>query len=411
MHPFTTLFLMALILATATRLYLAFRHVRHVWSHRDRVPASFASDISLDAHQKAADYTSVKTRFGMLGTAIDALLLLAFTLGGGLDVLADLAGVWFDPGIARGVALVSLVALVSAAVDLPFSAYSTFKIEARFGFNNTTPKLFVLDLIKGFALGCVLGLPLLALILWLMDQMGDAWWFYAWSVWVVFNLLVLAIYPTLIAPLFNRFTPLDDESLKSRIEALLNRCGFHAQGLFVMDGSKRSSHGNAYFTGFGRSKRIVFFDTLLSRLTHGEIEAVLAHELGHFKHKHVIKRMVLIFALSLCFFWLLGELMRHDWFYNALGVSTPSTAMALVLFFLVIPVFTFLLQPLAGAFSRKHEFEADQYAVHNASGLELKQALVKLYKDNASTLTPDPWHSVFYDSHPSAAARIARLGA
>jgi STE24 endopeptidase len=410
MHPFTALFLTALLLATATRLYLAYRHVRHVQSHRDAVPASFAAEINLEAHQKAADYTCVKTRVGVIGTLIDAALLLAFTLGGGLDLAAHAAAAWLDPGIARGVALVSLVALVSAAVDLPLSAYSTFKIETRFGFNNTTVKLFVLDLTKGLLLACALGLPLVALILWLMDQMGNAWWLYAFGVWVVFNLLVLAIYPTLIAPLFNRFTPMQDESLKVRIEALLRRCGFRAEGLFVMDGSKRSSHGNAYFTGFGRSKRIVFFDTLLSRLTHGEIEAVLAHELGHFKHKHVIKRMVLIFSLSLAFFWLLGELMRHEWFYNALGVTRPSTAMALVLFFLVMPVFTFLFQPLAGALSRRHEFEADQYAVQNASGPELKQALVKLYKDNASTLTPDPWHSVFYDSHPSAAARIAHLG-
>jgi STE24 endopeptidase len=294
-------------------------------------------------------------------------------------------------------------------IEIPFSLHRTFRIEARFGFNKMTLKLFVLDLVKGALLAALLGLPLLALILWLMQEAGELWWLYAWAAWSAFNVLMLAIYPTFVAPLFNRFSPMQDEALKARIERLLSRCGFRSQGLFVMDGSRRSSHGNAYFTGFGRSKRIVFFDTLLSRLEHGEVEAVLAHELGHFKHRHVLKRIGLLFAASLGFFWLLGNLMRHDWFYGALGVEEASTAMALLLFFLVMPVFTFLLQPLVGLYSRRHEFEADRYAVQNASALELKQALIKLYQDNAATLTPDPLHSAFYDSHPPAAARISRL--
>jgi STE24 endopeptidase len=373
------------------------------------VPASFAGEVSLDVHQKAADYTCAKTQFAALNTLLDSAVLLVFTLGGGLNLAERVVAGVFDPGIARGVALIALVAAAAALIDLPFSLYRTFRIEARFGFNKMTLKLFLLDMAKGVAVSAVLGLPLLAFILWLMAEAGERWWLYAWAVWSLFNLLVLAIYPTLIAPLFNKFSPMQDETLKGRIEQLLARCGFRAQGLFVMDGSRRTSHGNAYFTGFGRSKRIVFFDTLLSRLNHGEIEAVLAHELGHFKHKHVVKRMAWIFLASLGFFWLLGSLMTQDWFYHALGVETRSTAMALVLFFLVLPVFTFLLQPLAGIYSRRHEFEADRYAIQNASAAELKQALIKLYKDNASTLTPDPWHSAFYDSHPPAAARIGRL--
>jgi len=411
MHPFTALFLAALLFATAVRLYLAYRHVRHVCRHREQVPAAFADAIPLEAHRKAADYTAARTRFGMLGTVVDALVLLALTLGGGLNLAERVVASTFAPGIVQGVALIALVAVALSLIELPFSLYRTFRIEERFGFNKMTLKLFLIDLGKGAILAALLGLPLAALILWLMDEAGSRWWLYAWAAWSAFNLLVLAIYPTLIAPLFNRFSPMQDEALQARIERLLARCGFRAQGLFVMDGSRRSSHGNAYFTGFGRSKRIVFFDTLLSRLEHGEIEAVLAHELGHFKHRHVLKRIVWMFVASLGFFWLLGTLMRHDWFYHALGVATPSTAMALLLFFLVMPVFTFLLQPLLGYYSRRHEFEADRYAVENASASELRQALIKLYKDNAATLTPDPLHSVFYDSHPPAAVRIARLEA
>jgi STE24 endopeptidase len=409
MHPFTALFIAAFAIVLGTRLYLAYRQIRYVGERRNAVPAEFADQISLEAHRKAADYTGAKTRLGAVATLVDAAVLLALTLGGGLDLAYRIASGWFYAGIARGIAFVALIAVATFIVELPLSLYRTFRIESKFGFNKMTLRLFLLDLVKGTVLAALLGGPLLALILWLMEAAGEWWWLYAWAAWSVFNLLVLAIYPTFIAPIFNRFSPMQDQALKERVERLLARCGFRAQGLFVMDGSKRSAHGNAYFTGFGRSKRIVFFDTLLARLEHGEIEAVLAHELGHFRHKHVIKRMLWLFTAALGFFWLLGELMQRDWFYHALGVDTPSTAMALVLFFLVVPVFTFLLQPLLGAYSRKHEFEADRYATEHASADELRHALVKLYKDNATTLTPDPLHSAFYDSHPPAAARIARL--
>lgn len=409
MHPFTALFLAAFVFATGLRLFLAFRQYRHVRAHRERVPAPFADQISLDAHRKAADYTCAKTRLGALATLIDALLLLALTLGGGLNVAHELASAAFDSGIFQGIALIALVAMATSVVELPLSLYRTFHLEARFGFNKTTVKLFFIDMAKGVVLAALLGGPLLALILWLMAAAGERWWLYAWAAWSSFNLLLLAIYPTFIAPMFNKFSPMQDEALARRIERLLDRCGFRAQGLFVMDGSRRSAHGNAYFTGFGRSKRIVFFDTLLARLDPPEIEAVLAHELGHFKRRHVVKRMVWLFAAALGFFWLLGQMMQQTWFYSALGVESQSTAMALVLFFLVLPVFTFLLQPIFGVYSRKHEFEADQYATLHASAKDLESALVKLYKDNASTLTPDPWHSAFYDSHPPASTRIARL--
>jgi STE24 endopeptidase len=409
MHPFTTAFVFALALGTGLKLYLAHRHIHHVLANRSAVPADFASAVTVEAHQKAADYTCARTRLGALASIVDAGVLLLLTLGGGLAAIDHAVSKAISGGIMRDVALVAAVATVVALIDLPFSVYRTFRIETRFGFNTMTAKLFVIDLLKSVLISALLGLPLIACILWLMNRAGDHWWLYAWSIWVAFNLLVLMLYPSLIAPLFNRFSPLQDEDLKVRTEGLLARCGFRPQGFFVMDGSKRSTHGNAYFTGFGRSKRIVFFDTLIARLTHAEIEAVLAHELGHFKHRHVIKRMLLIFAFSLGFFWLLGQLMLTPWFYQALGVSNSSTAMALVLFFLVGPVFTFLAQPLAGYYSRRHEFEADQFAVRHASGADLKRALVKLYQDNATTLTPDPWHSAFYDSHPPATQRAARL--
>jgi STE24 endopeptidase len=404
MHPFTALFLAAFALSIGLRLILAYRQYRHVLAHRERVPAPFADQVSLDAHRKAADYTCAKTRLGCVAILVDGLILIVLTLGGGLDLGHEIASKFFASDIVRGIALVALVAIATSVVELPLSLYRTFRLEARFGFNKMTLKLFFLDLSKGAVLAV-----LLALILWLMAVAGERWWLYAWAAWSGFNLLLLAIYPTFIAPMFNKFSPMQDEALAARIERLLERCGFRSQGLFVMDGSKRSSHGNAYFTGFGQSKRIVFFDTLLARLDPPEIEAVLAHELGHFKRRHVIKRMVWLFAAALGFFWLLGQMMQQPWFYSALGVETPSTAMALVLFFLVLPVFTFLLQPLFGIYSRKHEFEADHYATQHASAKDLETALVKLYKDNASTLTPDPWHSAFYDSHPPASTRIARL--
>ncbi|MGV8933791.1 MAG: M48 family metallopeptidase [Gallionellaceae bacterium] len=406
---FSTLFLAALLLSTSIKIWLAQRQLRHVSAHRNKVPDAFSSQVDLAAHQKAADYTCAKTRLGIVSAIFEALLLLAFTLGGGLQFLADWSFVAFSNPLIQGMAIIVSVVMLTSILEIPFGLYSTFVIEARFGFNKMTFKLYLLDAIKGLLIGSLLGLPLLLGILWLMQRMGDNWWLYVWAVWVSFSLLLLFIYPTFIAPIFNKFKPLEDESLKARIEALLQKCGFKAQGLFVMDGSKRSSHGNAYFTGFGKTKRIVFFDTLISRLTANEIDAVLAHELGHFKRRHVLKRIALTFAVSLAFLWLLAQLMHADWFFAGLGVNSHTTAMALMLFFMVLPAFTFLLQPIGSAYSRKHEFEADAYAVKQTAAADLITALVKLYQDNASTLTPDPLYSAFYSSHPPAMIRISRL--
>lgn len=408
---FTYIFLAALALTTLAKLWLARRHLAHIAAHRATVPEAFHEKVQLDDHQKAADYTSAKTRFGMLGTLFDAALLLAFTLGGGIQFIADMCNGWFSSPIMQGMATLVAVLVLSSLLEVPFNIYRTFVIEARFGFNKMTFKLYLVDALKGVLIGAVLGLPLLFGVLWLMGRMGEYWWLYVWAVWVVFNLLILFIYPSFIAPLFNKFSPMQDEAMKSRIESLLKRCGFTAQGLFVMDGSKRSAHGNAYFTGFGKTKRIVFFDTLLERLSINEIEAVLAHELGHFKRRHVVKRIVATFALSLGFLWLLGQLMQTTWFYQGLGVSTPSTALALLLFFMTLPVFSFLLAPIMSAYSRKHEFEADAYAARQTEASDLVNALVKMYQDNAATLTPDPLYSKFYDSHPPAMVRISHLQA
>jgi len=410
---FSELFVGALLLTTLAKLWLAQRHIAHIAAHRSKVPQAFREQIDLAAHQKAADYTSAKTRFSMLGVLFDAALLLAFTLGGGIQWITDACLHAFSTPIAQGMAVIVSVLLLSSLLEMPFGLYRTFVIETRYGFNKMTLALYLVDALKGLLLGAALGLPLLFGVLWLMERMGGNWWLYVWGVWVAFNLLLLFIYPSFIAPLFNKFLPLQDESLKARIEALLKKCGFTASGLFVMDGSKRSTHGNAYFTGFGKTKRIVFFDTLLERLTPDEIDAVLAHELGHFKHRHVIKRIVFTFALSLGFLWLLAQLMQASWFYQGLGVATPSTslstALALLLFFFVMPVFSFLLHPLMSAYSRRHEFEADAYAAQQTAGRDLASALVKMYQDNAATLTPDPLYSTFYDSHPTAPVRIARL--
>ena len=407
---FSLVFALALGLMIALRVWLALRQIRHVQAHRNTVPQQFADRVELAAHQKAADYSTVRTRFGLILLAVETLVLLTYTFGGGLQALHEFWTARLD-GLYYGVALIFSITLISSLIDLPFSLYTQFVIEERFGFNRMTLKLFCLDLIKQTALGLVIGTPVLLAVLWLMAQMGSLWWLYVWLFWCGFNLLILFVYPTWIAPLFNKFTPLDDAQLKARIEALLARCGFATSGLFVMDGSKRSAHGNAYFTGFGKTKRIVFFDTLLGRLQPSEVEAVLAHELGHFKHRHVIKRIAMIFALSLGFLALLGPLMTVDWFYLGLGVSAQGTALALILFFQVVPVFTFLFTPLMSGLSRRHEFEADRYAAVHASAEALVQALVKLYEDNAATLTPDPVHSLFYDSHPPAALRISRLAA
>jgi STE24 endopeptidase len=410
MNTFSVLFLLALAVSTGTRLWLARRHVQHIQSHRAAVPAEFASEIALDAHQKAADYSTAKTRFGMVHTLADSAVLLVLTFGGLLRLLDGWAGSWFHDDILHGVAFIALFVVISSLIDLPFSWYRTFNIEARFGFNQMTLGMWLADLAKTAAVAIAFGLPLALAVLWLMGKMGDWWWLYVWVVWVGFSVFMLAVYPAFIAPLFNKFAPMQEGSLKGRIERLLAKCGFRSSGLFVMDGSKRSTHGNAYFTGFGKTKRIVFFDTLIARLNENEIEAVLAHELGHFKLHHVIRRMLWTFGASLVFLALLGYVKDKAWFYEGLGLAYPATnAIALVLFVLVVPVFTFLLQPLVAMYSRKHEFEADAYAAQFSSARELVNALVKLYKDNASTLTPDPLHSAFYDSHPPASARISRL--
>jgi STE24 endopeptidase len=412
MHAFSIVFLAALLTTTAARLWLSMRHLRHVLHKRDQVPAEFSGRITLASHQKAADYTGDKTRLGMIETVTGALVLLGFTLGGGLQWLSDAWSSAFTAGgYAHGIALVVSAIAVSSLIDLPFSVYRTFVVEAKFGFNRMTPRLFLADLAKQTALGAALGIPVLGAVLWLMNRMGESWWLYVWLFWIGFNLVVLTIYPTVIAPLFNKFSPLEDATLRSRIEGLLDKCGFRSRGLFVMDSSKRSSHGNAYFTGFGAAKRIVLFDTLITRLAPAEVEAVLAHELGHFKYRHVAKRMALLFMASLAFLWLLGFLMGKEWFYEGLGVHTQGTAMALMLFFIALPAFTFLLQPLTSLYSRMHEYQADAYAAEQANSEDLVHALVKLYQDNAATLTPDPIHSAVYDSHPPAALRIARLQA
>src|SRR4030095_3874979 len=409
MYPFALLFLVALALSTAIRLWLGWHQSQHVSAHRMHVPPQFAGEISLVEHQKAADYTVEKTRFALIGVVVEAVIVLAFTFGGGLQWLHDISSALLPEGIARGVVLIALVALLLTLLDVPFDLYRTFVIEERFGFNKMTLGLFFVDLLKSLLIGAVLFLPLVGVILWLIDALGPSWWIYAWMVTVIFGVFVTFIAPTVIMPLFNKFSPLQDAEIRERVQKLAERCGFRVKGLLVMDGSRRSAHGNAFFSGFGSSKRIVFFDTLLSQLRPPEIEAVLAHELGHFKLKHVIKRMAWSFSLSLAVFWLLSFLMYREWFFESLGVVTASPAMALILFALILPPFTFLLKPIASMYSRKHEFEADEYAARYASAVDLASALIKLYRDNASTLTPDPLHSAFYDSHPPALTRIARL--
>jgi STE24 endopeptidase len=404
-----------LLAGLAVKFWLASRQIRHVARHRHAVPAAFAATVSPAAHQKAADYTIVKTRFGLLELAFGAAVLLGWTLFGGLDALNQRLLDRLGGGMTQQMALIAGFALIGGALDLPFSLYQTFVIEERFGFNKMSFKLWLLDLVKSTALGAAIGLPIIALILWLMGATGSLWWLWAWAVWMGFNLLLLVVYPTFIAPLFNKFKPLEDETLKARVTELMRRCGFAAKGLFVMDGSKRSAHANAYFTGFGAAKRVVFYDTLLSKLSPPEVDAVLAHELGHFKHKHIIKRIVGLFALSLAGFALLGWASTQVWFYTGLGVrpnlAGPNDALALLLFMLAVPVFTFFVSPLLALLSRKHEFEADAYAVQQTSGQDLATALLKLYEDNASTLTPDPVFVKFYYSHPPASERLARMTA
>jgi len=407
---FTWLFLAALAATTLTRLWLAQRQMRHVRANREAVPATFAAEIPLSAHQKAADYTVAKAKLGMLDVLLGAAVLLVFTLGGGIERLSALWARAFEPGsLAHGTALILSVVLLQALIGLPLAVYRTFGVEQRFGFNNMTPRLFVTDLAKQAVLAVLLGVPLLLAILWLMARMGAAWWLYVWLVWTAFSLVLMMVYPAYILPLFNKFTPLADGELAGRVARLLERTGFRSRGLYVMDGSKRSSHGNAFFAGLGAGKRIVLFDTLVSRLAPSEVEAVLAHELGHYKLHHIAKALALSAAVSFAGLWLLGQLIHEPWFYAGLGVRTPGTAAALMLFLMVVPEFTFFLHPLTSRYSRRREFEADAYATRHAQADDLVTALVKLYKDNAATLTPDPLHSAFYDSHPPAAARIARL--
>ncbi len=409
----TVLFVAFLLAGATVRFWLARRQIAHVTQHRDRVPAAFSEKIRLSSHQRAADYTVQRTELRITQGLIDVAILLGLTVGGGLAWLDALLIGSITDDLWRQVALVVIVVAFLSAMQLPFTLYRQFKLEAKFGFNRMTWRLFLADSFKGLLVASVLGLPLLLLILWLMKTAGDYWWVWAWASWAGFNLLIMFIFPTWIAPLFNKFTPLTDANLKDRIQALAKRCDFAIQGLFVMDGSKRSAHGNAYFTGFGKSRRIVFFDTLLSKLSPEEIEAVLAHELGHFKHKHIIKRLVVSFVASLIMFAVLGYLSNQTWFYEGLGVTphalASNDAMALLLFFLVVPVFTFALTPLMSWLSRKDEFEADRFAAEQSEASQLVSALVKLFDDNAATLTPDPLHSAFYDSHPPASIRISQL--
>lgn len=419
-------FAVVLALQLLLRLWLASRQVRHVARHRPQVPAPFAAHIALHAHQKAADYTLAKSRTGLLDLALSTALLLAWTLLGGLDALNQVLAQRLGQGLHQQLALLAAFALISGLAGLPLSLYQTFVVEQRFGFNKLTPRLWLSDLLKSTLVAAVIGLPLAALILWLMASAGSFWWLWTWAVWAGFNLLLMWLYPSLIAPLFNRFEPLDNALLKERVTALMQRCGFAAKGLFVMDGSRRSAHANAYFTGFGAAKRVVFYDTLLKQLSPGEVEAVLAHELGHFKHRHIAKRLIGLLALSLASLALLGWLSQQPWFYTGLGVRpslemlltgdsanalTGNEALALLLFLLVSPVFGFFITPVMSYFSRRDEFQADAYAATQAQGSDLASALLTLYQDNASTLTPDPAYVAFYYSHPPAIERLARLAA
>ena len=416
---FTLLFGALLAASVLTRLWLASRQVRHVARHRDAVPAPFDATVPLAAHQRAADYTIAKLRFGLLELAFGTVVLLGWTLLGGLQLLNDALLAAIGPGLWQQLALLVAFVVIGGLLEVPFTLYQTFVIEQRYGFNKMTFGLWLADMAKGAVLAALIGLSVAALILWLMTALPAApwwrsWWLLGWAVWVAFNLLLLVIYPMFIAPLFNQFKPLADEALKSRVTALMQRCGFAAKGLFVMDGSRRSAHANAYFTGFGAAKRVVFYDTLLNKLAPDEVAAVLAHELGHFKRRHIAKRTVGLFAVSLLGFALLGWLSTRTWFYTGLGVTpqlsgAPNDAVALLLFALALPVFSFFVAPLMSRLSRRHEFEADAYAIEQTGGAALSAALLKLYEDNASTLTPDPLYVKFYYSHPPAGERLARM--
>ncbi len=406
-------FAVALCATLLLKFWLSSRQIRHVARHRLVVPSAFADKITLPAHQKAADYTIAKARFGLLELAWGAAITLGWTLLGGLSLLNEVLKDFLGGGVVQQVALLGAFVMVHALLEMPFTLYQTFVIEQRFGFNKTSGALWLKDLAKSVALSAAIGLPLAALIVWMMGATGTWWWLWTWGVWMGFNLLAMLIYPNWIAPWFNQFKPLDDPGLKTRVSELMARCGFTSKGLFVMDGSKRSAHANAYFTGFGTSKRVVFYDTLLAQLTPSEVDAVIAHELGHFKHRHILKRMAALFGVSLLGFALLGWVSQQAWFYVGLGVmpnmSGPNDALALLLFMMVMPLFGAVLGPVFAQMSRKHEFEADAYAVGHTSSVALSSALLKLYEDNASTLTPDPVYVKFYYSHPPAFERLGRM--
>ncbi|HEX5310346.1 M48 family metallopeptidase [Aquabacterium sp.] len=420
MHALTLTLVFAAFVAASllTKLWLDSRQIRHVARHRTHVPPAFADEISLEQHQRAAAYTLDKLRFGLVSGALGTAMLIGWTLLGGLHALNEAvrgAALPHWGALTYQLALLGAFSLISGLIDLPLSAWSTFRIEQKHGFNRMSWGMWLGDLVKQTLVGVMLGAPIAALILWLMGAAGQQWWLWAWVAWVSFSLLLMVIFPIFIAPLFNKFEPLQDEHLAQRVTSLMNRCGFKAKGLFVMDGSRRSAHANAYFTGLGASKRVVFFDTLLKKLSHGEVEAVLAHELGHFKHKHVLKRMVMMFAMSLAGFALLGWLSRQVWFYQGLGVtpnlSAPNDALALLLFMLALPSFLFFVSPIFAYFSRRDEYQADAYACQQAAREDLANALIKLYKDNSATLTPDPVYVRFHYSHPPASERLAAMAA
>ena len=409
MNTFTVIFLFALIVSYGIQFWLSLRQKSHVIAHRDQVPRAFSDRVSLAAHQKAADYTIEKSKLGDIDAGVGMLFLLLLTLGGGISLVFDFWSTFGLSSLLADLIAVASIFLLMTVVEIPFSLYQTFVIEEKYGFNKNTIAQFAKDQLISMALTLGIGLPILALILWVMDSIGDLWWLYAWAIIMSFSLLMSWLFPTVIAPLFNKFTPMQDGSLKDRIQSLLQRCGFNSQGIFIMDGSRRSGHGNAYFTGLGNNKRIVFFDTLVNSLDEEELEAVLAHELGHFKCKHVIKMLAASSIMTLISFAVLGWLITQAWFFDGLGVSTHSNAAALLLFMLVSPVFTIFMQPISSYFQRKFEFEADEFATRHAQGRKMISGLVKLYEENASTLTPDPLYSAFHYSHPPAAIRIAHI--
>lgn len=409
MHTFTLLFIFFLLVTSGVQLWLSFRQAKHVAAHRATVPEEFADKITLKEHQKAADYTHAKGSFGRLNLFIGVIVLLLWTLAGGLNWLDQLVRSFGGGPLTTGVAVIIAFSIISSIVDIPASLYSSFVIEEKFGFNKLTIKIFFIDMIKGALLSIAIGIPLILLVLWLMESSGNLWWLYAWVALTGFSIAMMWAYPKFISPIFNKFEPLEEGEVLDRVKGLLAKTGFNSDGVFVMDGSKRSSHGNAYFTGFGKTKRIVFFDTLLKGMSPKQVEAVLAHELGHFKHKHVFKGMAVSMTMTLIGFAVLAWLMKQDWFYTAFGIQQTSTYMALLLFLLVSPAFTFFVGPIMSRWSRKHEFEADAFAAQQSDAGELISALVGLYKENAGTLTPDPLYSAFYDSHPPASIRIAHL--